>query len=548
MANVENPYETNLSNNLVVTSHVDESTIVSLYKVQLIGYFNNGNITGTWPTKQMGFYNLDPNEQTIALSADQEIEGMIDITSSALEYPFTQYGDVKIFKGNTEISNYQDSIIKYLGEFSLDINNLTIEQNRLNYHEAYNESVNKLDSILGSSVSDINSIYIPFLFLIFLNKPLYIKYINDPSEIVEDDTNITGETKIIEFINLLEYDYGYKYIALVPKNSKTIAFSPENSIIFSQKYQKYVNDMNNLEISPENVKQIMDQTNDINEFIYQNTDDSYAKSIRLDPGNPNTDFNRECIQYPEGGDSAESSTLFSNYSENNCLSLHFQDPCGAIFQLTHPELEVPINFILECNTRYCFADDSVVETSKGQVLMKDLTMDDEVKCWDFDNGCVAYAKPLFISVKPEIGVSYEAVFDDGTICRYSAPHRCYCPTIGLFVSLSNKYAIGCKFYFQDGTYKKLVEWRRVNKPSKRYTMLTDYHMNSFVDGILAGSNYCNLYHINKDMKYDKVDRPVRENEFGVSDRLYKGLRLSEQFAPKKYITRWFDREGISKNL
>ena len=540
MANVENPYETNLSNNLVVTSYVDEQQVQSMCDIQLIN--GNGYITGTYPTRKMNFYNVDPNEQTIAFSDNSLLVGMNEINLN-MENPFSQYGHIKIIKDGAEITNYEGFSISYLGDFAPDQNNLSLEQSQSAFVEIYD----KLMYGFTSGAMDYGSaVCLLAIFLMFTNYCVYMKFTNDPDSIIENENTSINRNKTV--ITLLGEEQTYKYLVICPKNTKTLAFSTQNTTdfnVWTTQYFNLVTQYKHGEFPYEAIEEGMELVNTIADFVQEFSDISYFIPVRLNVTDPNTDFNREIIKYPTGADG--SGAMVSFITTGSYLHLSFDAIGGSVYQLKHSELEYPVNFIFECNTLYCFADNSVVETSKGQILMKDLTMDDEVKCWDFDNGCVAYAKPLFISVKPEVGLSYEAVFDDGTVCRYSAPHRCYC-SVGLFVSLSNKYAIGCKFYFQDGTYKKLVEWRRVNKPSKRYTMLTDYHMNSFVDGILAGSNYCNLYHINKDMKYDKVDRPVRKNEFGVSDRLYKGLRLSEQFAPKKYITRWFDREGISKNL
>ena len=230
-------------------------------------------------------------------------------------------------------------------------------------------------------------------------------------------------------------------------------------------------------------------------------------------------------------------TLYFDFSGNSMS--------GRIYQLTHPNVSAPLNIVVE--NYYCFADNSMVSTDQGLVAMKDLTLDHNVKCWDFDNGCITYAKPLFIQTHGKVSRSFEAVFDDGTICKYSKPHRCYCIDTRLFESLSYARNIGKSFYFEDGSIKKLVEWRVIDEPTTVYTMLTDHYMTSFVDGILAGSNMVMIYFIDKDMKYYKKPerKGNRPNNFGIPDKIFRGLRLYESPIPKGIIMRWLKREFIS---
>ena len=72
-------------------------------------------------------------------------------------------------------------------------------------------------------------------------------------------------------------------------------------------------------------------------------------------------------------------------------------------------------------------------------------------------------------------------------------------------------------------------------------------MTSFVDGILAGSNMVMIYFIDKDMKYYKKPerKGNRPNNFGIPDKIFRGLRLYESPIPKGIIMRWLKREFIS---
>lgn len=129
MANVENPYETNLSNNLVVTSYVDESTVKSDYKIKL--YTCRAAASGPVdenleiPFKTYSdFYKYSPDEQTVALTSGNpdpiNYQGMIEINDDTQEYYVSEWFGIKIIRNsdNTEIAPSTFTINK-IGSFTL---------------------------------------------------------------------------------------------------------------------------------------------------------------------------------------------------------------------------------------------------------------------------------------------------------------------------------------------------------------------------------------------------------------------------------------------
>lgn len=542
MANVENPYETNLSNNLVVTSYVDEQQ-GPLYTLKSAKDTSLPQID----TKIMDFYLHDPKEETVALtyaypvSTDPEISGSTNLSS---DYGIA--GDVQFTihkkSDNTPI-NLSQSSKKYLGKFIPD---------GLCNGNAFN------GTFLDQLYQDINAITAEFY---------------DASDLLREIYELLGLYGLFIYTRL--YSCTAAEIPRYPDTVKNVIYCDfvdasteyiSAAIVLDGQYVKYFNTeldgdkltpiLNNIMVIAKQVFGYVDAElialhNNTMDLI-DSTELSITPSIRMWDDTSGTakfvKFDKSFITTESDAALDDDTNSITIDTSSNSFKITFNNmPSGEIIQLTAPDLKHPINFILE-SYRICFAEDSMVETDHGLVAMKDLTLEDNIKCWDFDNGCITYAKPLFISEHPTVLNAFDAIFDDGTICHYSAPHRCYCTTLNKFISLADKKAIGKDFYFQDGSAKKLVEWKAIDKITKSYTMFTNYHMNSFVDGILAGSNWCNIYEINNDMKYIIRRKRNRENTFNVSEKLFKGMRLAETLAPRFILYDWLDREGISKNL
>lgn len=578
MANVENPYETNLSNNLVVTSYVDEQQgpqsdyILRAYSSSLDNkyYPEDYSIEANFKVRPE-FYKDNPAEQTVGVtfrnSYVNEALGLTDI-KSPLDTDLT---------GNTgtdfiafEILNEKDRSVLTAKDFTInEIGNFycICKVPNLNTKDGWNQFVNMSaftedseTSSTNTKVEDLGSLIGVLYFLYSMNnigngknigiyESIYIPVIFSKEKLnlstnkPEGWTNVQIHYHYYTALDLYVYfDLQNAYNIIPTSNSfgvsevlnalpTDITTNEENA---DANLNLFINEFNKYLESLKNSEKYTDTSTDI---ILNN-----AFNIREELNNENTPYRKEAIKENE---SSSPMVLYNNGLDTLYFDFNSYPRIGNICQLTHPDLNAPLNIVVE--NCYCFADNSMVSTDKGLVAMKDLTLDHNVKCWDFDNGCITYAKPLFIQTHGKVSRSFEAVFDDGTICKYSKPHRCYCVDTRLFESLSYARNIGKSFYFEDGSIKKLVEWRVVDEPTTVYTMLTDHYMTSFVDGILAGSNMVMIYFIDKDMKYYKKPerKGNRPNNFGIPDKIFRGLRLYESPIPKGIIMRWLKREFIS---
>ena len=180
----------------------------------------------------------------------------------------------------------------------------------------------------------------------------------------------------------------------------------------------------------------------------------------------------------------------------------------------------------------CFVEGTEITLADGSIKkIEDITYEDELLVWDFDHGCFASAKPLWI-MKAQTGITYnEITFEDGTNLKTVLDHRVFNCDLQKFTSTMDEKEtpIGTRVFKQDGSKTKLIARKVVNKEVKVYNIITDYHMNLFANGILTSLRLNNLYKI-EDMKFVKDNRKMspKEKFAEIPEKYIKGLRLEEQ--------------------
>ena len=163
--------------------------------------------------------------------------------------------------------------------------------------------------------------------------------------------------------------------------------------------------------------------------------------------------------------------------------------------------------------------------------IEEITYEDELLVWDFDNGRFATAKPLFIS-KAKVAEEYNYIkFEDGTELKTVIDHRIFNVDSQKFTYTMDEEGtpIGTRVFKEDGTTTRLIERKVVKKEVNYYNIITDYHMNVFANGLLTSLRLNNLYKI-ENMKFVKDDRKLtpREEFANIPDKYFYGLRLAEQ--------------------
>ena len=181
---------------------------------------------------------------------------------------------------------------------------------------------------------------------------------------------------------------------------------------------------------------------------------------------------------------------------------------------------------------YCLAEGTKITLAGHRTKnIENITYEDKLLVWDFDKGCFAEAKPLWIK-KVQVAKEYNLVkFDNGVELKTVADHRIFNMESQKFTYTMNEEdtPLGTTTFMEDGTTAKLIERKVVKETVNYYNVITDYHMNLFANGILTSLRLNNLYKI-ENMKFVKDDRKLatREEYASIPDKYFYGLRLAEQ--------------------
>ena len=176
---------------------------------------------------------------------------------------------------------------------------------------------------------------------------------------------------------------------------------------------------------------------------------------------------------------------------------------------------------LNLQYRMCFTENTLISTKNGDKFVQDITYDDDILVWNFDEGKFDYAKPIFIKQEQTSDSYWHVTDEDGKAVNLvgsnGKSHRLYNKRTHLFE------------YPQDIPECKCEE---IHESVKYYNIVTAYHFNCFANGILTSKRYSNmLYPITDEMKYDKTVKHTntckREQFDFLTDEEFEKLRLSE---------------------
>lgn len=185
------------------------------------------------------------------------------------------------------------------------------------------------------------------------------------------------------------------------------------------------------------------------------------------------------------------------------------------------------------NIFLCLAEGTLISLADGALKkIEDIDYSDSLTVWNFDEGRFDAAQPLWIK-KAETTYRYTLLeFSDGSRLKTTYLHRILNKELGMFTyPMTEDTPIGTTTLNDHGREVRLVGKRVVNEPVNYYNVITNRHMNLFADGILTSCRYNNIYPI-VDMKFVKDKRAlVPQEEYGLEERYYEGMRLAEQSIP-----------------
>jgi len=191
----------------------------------------------------------------------------------------------------------------------------------------------------------------------------------------------------------------------------------------------------------------------------------------------------------------------------------------------------------------CFVKGTMISLSDGTYrAIEDITYNDLLLVWDFDQGKYAEARPVWIKVV-ETEVKYNILtFSDGTTLRTVGNHHIFNKTAQRFThTMRADTPLGTITINEYGVEVVLVSAVEVNETVESYNIFTKHHLNMYANGILTSNRFNNIWPIDN-MRFVKDSRALRPmSEFaGIDLRWVHGLRLCEQTSEHSadYI-RWY---------
>lgn len=227
---------------------------------------------------------------------------------------------------------------------------------------------------------------------------------------------------------------------------------------------------------------------------------------------------------------------------NNGASLNISTGSGTItpslelLKLMYIASDVDGNFDVDyfyvqtANIQPCFLKNTSITLSDYSTKpVQDITYNDNLLVWNFDEGKYDSAKPLWIKKTQISSYYYKVTLDNEIILNLVGSddkcHRLFSIEDGMFISATDM--VGKTTYTLDGE-SKVISCELIEETIEFYNIITDYHINLFANGVLTSCRYNNIYPI-KDMKFVKDNRVISDcidNE--IYKKYYNGLRLGEQ--------------------
>lgn len=189
----------------------------------------------------------------------------------------------------------------------------------------------------------------------------------------------------------------------------------------------------------------------------------------------------------------------------------------------------------------CLSDDTLLTLfDDSQKELKDITKNDVLKVWNFDEGRYDTSEILWL-LPTRIAKEYQRIVTNtGREIKQIYKHRIFSLEQNKFVPCP-ELKIGDKIWTVDGVEEVIsADW--IYEPIKYRNVITKYHMNVVTNGFLTSCGLNNIYPI-ENMKFVKEDRQLRniEDYDNIPQEYFNGLRLSEQYADTEEISKYVRR-------
>lgn len=154
----------------------------------------------------------------------------------------------------------------------------------------------------------------------------------------------------------------------------------------------------------------------------------------------------------------------------------------------------------------CFKEDTEITLSDlSKKKIQDITYNDKLLVWDFDNGCMNIDNVFWIKKEEIADYYYHITLENGNtidlIGSNGKCHRLFNYDDQIFESATD--LIGKNIYTRQGIFK-VVDCVRINESCKFYNIITENHINLFANDILTSCKYNNALPI-VNMRFVKDD-------------------------------------------
>ena len=162
--------------------------------------------------------------------------------------------------------------------------------------------------------------------------------------------------------------------------------------------------------------------------------------------------------------------------------------------------------------------------------IEDVNYDDELLVWNFDEGKLDKAKPIWIMDKQTTKSYIKYKFENGE--EINTPgHRIFNYDRQEFTEIEEDIdtPIGTTVFTETQGTTKLIAKYEIEEETNFYNIITNKHINLFSNGILTSLRFNSTYEI-ENMKFVKDDRVLNKNEDypNIPKEYFDGLRLAEQ--------------------
>jgi len=200
---------------------------------------------------------------------------------------------------------------------------------------------------------------------------------------------------------------------------------------------------------------------------------------------------------------------------------------------------------------FCFAAGTLITLSDGTTkAIEDITYEDILKVWNFDDGKDDSAKPIWIMKECNAKEYVLVKLEDGNEIKLVGSDKKYHCMFDVDEQKFN-HAVDCighNVYTENGI-TKVVSIEKIVDNVKYYNILTNVHFNIYANHILTSTEINNFYPI-KDMKFEKNREVIPYEKFekyNISLEDYNGYRLGEwNMSLQKIISKYRLRIGAKK--